>query len=109
MQTDSTSGAKGTTATDQTQTTKNKNAQALGKDAFLNLLVTQLQHQDPTKPMDDTAFLAQLAQFSSLEQLQSMNTSLTTIANFYTALGSGSAADTKGTSNSNSTTNEGKA
>ena len=41
---------------------------------------------------DDTAFLAQLAQFSSLEQLQQMNQSLTTISQFYTALGTGSAA-----------------
>lgn len=39
----------------------------LDKDAFLRLLVTQLQHQDPLQPMDNTAFVAQLAQFSSLE------------------------------------------
>jgi flagellar basal-body rod modification protein FlgD len=45
----------------------------LGRDAFLNLLVTQLQHQDPTQPQADGEFLAQLAQFSSLEQLQSLN------------------------------------
>ena len=108
MQTSSTSGAdKAAAATDTTKTKTYKNA--IGKDAFLNLLVTQLQHQDPTKPMDDTAFLAQLAQFSSLEQLQSMNSSLTTIANFYTALGTGSTTGSSGTSNSNSTTNEGKA
>jgi flagellar basal-body rod modification protein FlgD len=42
----------------------------LGRDAFLKLLVTQLQNQDPLEPQADTAFLAQLAQFSSLENLQ---------------------------------------
>lgn len=50
--------------------------QDLGKDAFLQLLVTQLKNQDPLSPMDNTAFVAQLAQFSSLEQLSNMNTSL---------------------------------
>lgn len=84
-------------------------ASSLGKDAFLQLLVSQMKNQDPMAPTDNQAFIAQLAQFSSLEQLQSMNTSLTTIANFYTALGSGSTAGTSSTSNSNSTTNEGKA
>jgi flagellar basal-body rod modification protein FlgD len=46
---------------------------ALGKEAFLNLLVTQLRHQDPLNPMDSTDFTAQLAQFSSLEQLSNLN------------------------------------
>jgi flagellar basal-body rod modification protein FlgD len=49
----------------------------LGRDAFLNLLVTQLQHQDPLQPQADGAFLAQLAQFSSLEQLQGIQDQLT--------------------------------
>ncbi len=49
---------------------------ALGKDAFLQLLVTQLQHQDPTKPQADGEFLAQLAQFSSLEKLTQIATSV---------------------------------
>ena len=53
----------------------------LGRTAFLNLLVTQLQHQDPLQPQADGAFLAQLAQFSSLEQLQGVQDQLTQIKN----------------------------
>lgn len=48
----------------------------LGQDAFLTLLVTQLQHQDPLDPQDNETFVAQLAQFSSLEQLTTANGSL---------------------------------
>ncbi|RJQ82964.1 MAG: flagellar hook assembly protein FlgD [Desulfobacteraceae bacterium] len=51
----------------------------MGKNDFLNLLVAQLQSQDPLNPMDSTAFTAQLAQFSSLEQLQNINASLGSI------------------------------
>jgi flagellar basal-body rod modification protein FlgD len=40
----------------------------LGQDDFLRLLVTQLKHQDPLKPIDNAAFVAELAQFSQLEQ-----------------------------------------
>ncbi len=53
---------------------------ALGKDDFLKLLVAQLQHQDPLKPADPTEFTAQLAQFSSLEQLFSVNATLEKLA-----------------------------
>jgi flagellar basal-body rod modification protein FlgD len=45
---------------------------SLGRDAFLSLLVTQLEHQNPLEPQPDGEFLAQLAQFSSLESLQQM-------------------------------------
>ena len=48
----------------------------LNRDAFLKLLITQLRNQSPLSPMDDTEFIAQLAQFSSLEQMQNMNQNL---------------------------------
>jgi flagellar basal-body rod modification protein FlgD len=48
----------------------------MGKDAFLNLLVTQLANQNPLSPMQDQEFVAQLAQFSSLEQLENMNATM---------------------------------
>jgi flagellar basal-body rod modification protein FlgD len=49
----------------------------IGKDAFLKMLTTQLKYQDPLNPMEGTDFATQLAQFSSVEQLSNMNTTLT--------------------------------
>jgi flagellar basal-body rod modification protein FlgD len=57
-------------------------SQTLGKDDFLKLLVTQLQNQDPMNPTDSTEFVAQLAQFSSLEQLSNVNENLKVVQLF---------------------------
>ena len=47
-------------------------SQTLGKDDFLRILITQLAHQDPTAPVQDTEFIAQMASFSTLEQMTNM-------------------------------------
>jgi len=52
----------------------------MGKDQFLTLLVAQLQHQDPMNPAEDTAFVAQLAQFSQLEFTQNSTQAISTLA-----------------------------
>ena len=73
----------GNTATPAT-TPQTPRADALGRDTFLRLLTTQLAHQDPMQPQADGEFMAQLAQFSSLEQLTQIQKSLDRIG---TALG----------------------
>ncbi|WNW11159.1 flagellar hook assembly protein FlgD [Pseudomonas sp. DTU_2021_1001937_2_SI_NGA_ILE_001] len=56
---------------------------ALGKDAFLQLLVTQMKNQNPLDPQDNTEFVSQLAQFSSLESMQNLTSSVDAIATSY--------------------------
>lgn len=76
----SVSGTSGTNNTYNTSSQDNSVTEAskdnLGKTEFLKLLVAQLKNQDPMSPMQDADFVAQLAQFSSLEQMTNMSTSM---------------------------------
>jgi flagellar basal-body rod modification protein FlgD len=99
--------AANTTATDSSNSSKdsskNQNIDSgLGQNAFLQLLVTQLQHQDPLQPQDDTQFLAQLAQFTSLEQLTNINTSLQQLV----TLAGGTASSTSNSSSNSSSSDK---
>ena len=68
-------------STDQMVTdTVTQSTQKIGQTEFLKLLVTQLQNQDPMNPIDNDQFISQLATFSSLEQLISINKGITKIA-----------------------------
>lgn len=80
----SASGVKSTSQTGVASATNSSTGgQTLGKDAFLQLLVTQMQHQNPLDPQDNSEFVAQLAQFSSLEGITSLNESVTAISGNY--------------------------
>jgi len=61
------------------QTAARKPVTELGKDQFLQILVTQLRNQDPMQPMQDKDFIAQMAQFSALEQTMNMATQMTAL------------------------------
>jgi len=72
MSTNSVSGISG----DSTTQSLVSSSQTLAKDDFLTLLVTQLRYQDPMNPMENTEFVAQLAQFSSLEEMQNIDSGI---------------------------------
>jgi len=76
----------GTTTGEPPVTTTSAPANPLGRDAFLSLLVTQLQNQNPLEPQADGEFIAQLAQFSSLEQLEQISRDIAELRNLFTAL-----------------------
>lgn len=61
------------------QAAAKKPASALDKDAFFKILITQMTNQDPTQPLNDREMIAQMAQFTSVEQLMNINTLLTSM------------------------------
>lgn len=78
-----------TSASDPTAATTTKAREtSLGQDAFMQLLVTQLRHQDPTNPMDNSQFIAQLATFSQLEKLTEIATSIKNLEAKFEAIAS---------------------
>jgi len=70
----------------QTSALTNAVGNKFGVDVFLKLLITQLRNQDPMQPMEDKEFIAQLAQFSSLEQMSAVKTSMQTLLQSQAAL-----------------------
>jgi flagellar basal-body rod modification protein FlgD len=68
--------APSTTQTGTAQTSSGDSPDNVSENQFLQLLVAQIQYQDPTNPTDSTAFVTQLAQFSSLEQLVAIHSDL---------------------------------
>jgi flagellar basal-body rod modification protein FlgD len=69
----------GTTPASSGDTSSSSSSDELGKDQFLKLFIAQIQYQDPLNPLDSAEFTAQLAQFSSVEQLYGMNSKLENI------------------------------
>ena len=76
MSTEAIGQTTSTTQTGPTAATSKSRETALGQDAFMKLLITQLTHQDPMRPKEDTEFIAQLATFSQLEKLTEIATSI---------------------------------
>lgn len=64
-------------STYQSTDSKSTASQGLGQDAFMKILIAQLRNQNPLEPMKDAEFIAQMAQFTSLEQLTSLNKTMT--------------------------------
>jgi flagellar basal-body rod modification protein FlgD len=79
-----TSGAASPAATNPTNASGVSSAigSSLDENTFLNLLVTQLQNQDPTQPISDDTWVSELAQFSSLQETSQLNSTLTGSTNF---------------------------
>jgi len=97
-------GYSSSQANDTMPATDKARSNSMGQDAFMKLLTTQLQNQDPLKPQENGEFLAQLAQFSSLEKLTSIESSIKDLAAAFAAL----TGDTTSTGGSDTSSNTGQ-
>lgn len=77
----STVSATNAASTAAAAATTTSSGSSLGKDDFMKLLIAEMKNQDPMNPMDGTQYAAQLAQFSSLEQLSNLNSNITSMIN----------------------------
>ena len=86
--TDSITNLQNMTATQKADELKNRTSKAAENDSnmFLTLMLQQLQNQDPTQPTDNTEWLSQLAQYSSLEQMTNMNSGLKDCMEYISAI-----------------------
>lgn len=99
-----TSNATGTSASQNTNS-QNSNSNDLGNTStFLNLLVAQLQYQDPTNPVDGTAFVTQLAEFNNVQQDLAIRTDMDAVSEKYLGTTTPPSASTENTSSSSSST-----
>lgn len=80
----------------QNKTSKLKKSQNMGRDQFLNILMTQLSNQNPLNPLEDKDFIAQMAQFSSVESMSSMANNFEAVKNDIKDLKDVIKADTPG-------------
>jgi len=78
---------------DINSTIQNVNGKTFGKEDFMKILLKQLNYQDPLNPMDSTQFTSQLTQFSSLEQLTNLNTTLENVLAFQQSIQNASITD----------------
>jgi flagellar basal-body rod modification protein FlgD len=98
----------GTTSTNQTSNSSSSSGlggSAPSEGVFLQLLVSQLQNQDPLNPADSTTFVTQLAQFSELEQAIGIRSDTDTLVSDAAAASSQTSSGTNGTSNTGSNSN----
>jgi flagellar basal-body rod modification protein FlgD len=91
--TSSLTGATSTSSSDTASAAASAATQTLGQDAFLKLLMAQLQNQDPLQPTDGTQFVTQLAQFSQVEQAVAQSTTLGNISTQLQNMSNSNASD----------------